>query len=255
MPYLADLYYQTYQADDPNRWPLALIHGAGGDHLSWPSQLRRLSGYRVYTLDLPGHGKSKGHGLQSITSYGEAAASWIQELALPKVFLAGHSMGGGVALWLALNHPELVRALVLISTGATLPVNLSLIEELATQVGFPTAVDKIIGWSFSARIEPALIESVKRQMLKTRPSVMAGDFRACDRFDLSGQLGEIQVPTLVLVGDEDKMTPIRFSEGLAEGIPGAGLNVIPGAGHMLPLEQPGLTARAVRDFMERVLES
>lgn len=253
MPYLSNLYYQAYQADDPDRWPLVLIHGAGGDHLSWPSQLRRLSGYRVYTPDLPGHGKSKGRGLQSITSYGEAVAAWLQELALPKVFLAGHSLGGGVALWLAVTHPELVRALILISTGSKLPVNLSLIEELATQVGFPTAVDKITSWSFSSRVEPALVENIKNQMLKTRPSVLAGDFRACDKFDLSGQLAEIQVPTLVLVGGEDKMTPERFSEELAEGIPGAELNVIPAAGHMLPLEQPEAVAAALRGYLKRVL--
>jgi pimeloyl-ACP methyl ester carboxylesterase len=253
MPYLSNLYYQAYQADDPDRWPLVLIHGAGGNHLSWPSQLRRLSGYRVYTPDLPGHGKSKGRGLQSIGSYGKITAAWIQDLELPKVFLAGHSMGGAVALWMAWHHPELVRALILISTGAALPVNLSLIDELATQVGFPTAVDKIIGWSFSAQIEPALIENVKTQMLKTRPSVLAGDFQACDRFDLSGRLEEVQVPTLVLVGNEDKMTPERFSEELAADIPGAALEVIQGAGHMLPLEQPDRTAQVVRDFLARVL--
>jgi pimeloyl-ACP methyl ester carboxylesterase len=255
MPYSSNLYYQAYQADDPDRWPLVMIHGAGGDHLSWPSQLRRLSGYRVYAPDLPGHGKSQGHGRQGIPTYGEAVAAWIQSLELPKVFLAGHSMGGGIALWLALHHPELVRALVLVSTGARLPVNLSLIEEMATQVGFPTAVDKIASWSFSSRVEPAVVENVKKHMLNTRPSVMVGDFRACDRFDLSEHLGKIQVPTLVLVGDEDKMTPERFSEGLAEGIPDAEMMVISGAGHMLPLEQPNEVARVVRGFLIRVLES
>ncbi len=254
MPYLSNFYYQSYQSADPDRKALALIHGAGGNHLSWPSQLRRLSGYRVYTPDLPGHGKSKGHGLQGIASYGKETAAWIQGLELPKIFLVGHSMGGAIALWAALNHPELVRGLILISTGARLPVNLSLIEEMATQVGFPTAVDKIASWSFSARIEPDLIENVKKQMLKTRPSVLAGDFQACDSFDLSQRLGEIAVPTLVLVGNEDKMTPERFSEGLAEGISGAELEVVPGAGHMLPLEQPEETAKRVRGFLERVLE-
>jgi pimeloyl-ACP methyl ester carboxylesterase len=68
-------------------------------------------------------------------------------------------------------------------------------------------------------------------------------------------LEEIRVPTLVLVGDEDKMTPERFAESLAEGIPGAELEVVPGAGHMLPLEQPDAVVKAVRGFLERVLDS
>ncbi len=254
MPYLADLYFQAYQAEDPDRKTLILIHGAGGDHLSWPTQLRRLSGYRVYVPDLPGHGKSKGRGLQRISDYGEVVLEWMRKLELPKVILGGHSMGGAIALWIAINHPELLRGMILMSTGAILPVNLSLIEELATQVGFPTAVDKIMGWSFSSRIEPALVENVKKQMLKLRPSVLAGDFRACDLVDQSGQLGQVQVPTKIMVGDEDKMTPIRFSEDLTKGIKSAELEVIRGAGHMLPLEQPDVVAENVRGFMERVLK-
>jgi len=252
MPYLTDLYYQAYQADDPSRKTLILIHGAGGDHLSWPTQLRRLSGYRVYAPDLPGHGKSGGHGLQRIHAYGETVLEWIRALKLPKVILTGHSMGGAISLWLAINHPELIHGLVLMSTGATLPVNLSLIEELATQIGFPTAVDNIMRWSFSSKIEPALVENVKKNMLKMRPSVVAGDFRACDRFDIKGELDQVQIPTLIMVGDEDKMTPIRFSEELAKEINNPYLEVIQGAGHMLPLEQPEMVAKKVRGFMDRV---
>jgi pimeloyl-ACP methyl ester carboxylesterase len=252
MPYLADLYYQAYQADDLDRKTLILIHGAGGDHLSWPTQLRRLSGYRVYAPDLPGHGKSKGHGLQRISDYGEIVLEWMYKLELPKVVLGGHSMGGAIALWIAIHHPETLRGLALMSTGAALPVNLSLIEEMATQAGFPTAVNKIMDWSFSARIEPALVENVKKQMLKQRPSVLAGDFRACDLVDQSGELDQVLVPAKILVGDEDKMTPIRFSEELAKGIINAEMEVINGAGHMLPLEKPEAVAGSIKSFLERV---
>lgn len=252
MPYQTDLYYQAYQADDPGRKPLVLIHGAGGDHLSWPSQIRRLSGYRVYAPDLPGHGKSGGHGLQRIESYGEAVLSWIQVLGLPKMILAGHSMGGAIVLWLAIHYPELVQGLVLMSTGARLPVNLSIIEELATQYGFPSAVDKICRWSFSPKIEPQLVENVKKQMLKLRPSVLAGDFRACDLIDQSGELEKVQVPTMVLVGDEDKMTPVRYSEELRDGIKGSELKLVRGSGHMLPLEKPDQTKIYLREFIDRV---
>jgi len=86
-----------------------------------------------------------------------------------------------------------------------------------------------------------------------RPSVVAGDVRACDRFDIKGELDQVQIPTLIMVGDEDKMTPIRFSEELAKEINNPDLEVIQGAGHMLPLEQPEVVAKKVRGFMERVL--
>ncbi len=251
MPYLSDLYYQAYQVDDPERKVLVLIHGAGGDHMSWPTQLRRMSGYRVFTPDLPGHGKSRGHGLQRVSAFGEAVVHWLRALELPRVVLCGHSMGGAIALWIGVNYPELLHGLVLVSTGAVLPVNLSLVEELATQVGFPTAVDKIMSWSFHSQAEPAMVETIRRQMLKLRPSVLAGDFRACDDFDIRSELEKIQASTLILVGDEDKMTPRRFSEELTAGISTSKMEIVPRSGHMLPLERPGETARLVRKFLDK----
>ncbi len=252
MPYQADLYYQAYHADDRDRKTVVLIHGAGGNHLSWPSQIRRLSGYRVYTPDLPGHGKSRGHGLQRISAYGERIKNWPNELEVPGIFLGGHSMGGAIALWTAIQHPDQVRGLILIGTGASLPVNLSLIEELASPQGFPTAVDNICRWSFSPKTESRLIDEVRKQMLKNRPTVLQGDFRACDAYDLSEQLGQVKAPTLILIGEGDKMTPLRFAEQLQEGIQNSELNNISGAGHMVQLEQPGKTAELMRGFLEKV---
>ena len=85
-----------------------------------------------------------------------------------------------------------------------------------------------------------------------RVSVLAGDFRACDHHDLRGEISQIHVPALVLVGDEDKMTPLAFSEELAAGIPDAALQVVRNSGHMLPLEQPAETFRLVRSFLDEV---
>lgn len=191
--------------------------------------------------------------MQRVPAYGEAILKWMRALKLPKIVLGGHSMGGAIAMWFGVNHPEMLHGLVLMSTGAKLPVNLSLIEELATQVGFPTAVDNITRWSFSPGVEPALVENIKKQMLKLRPSVLAGDFRACDLLDLSGELDKINVPTMILVGDEDKMTPIRFSEELAERIQGSTLEVVKASGHMLTFEQPVVVVKLVRGFMDKVL--
>ncbi len=253
MPYFADMYYQAYHADDLSRVPLVLIHGAGGEHLSWPSQLRRLAGYRVYAPDLQDYGKSKGHGLQRVSGYAEGVLTWLHKLELPKFFLCGHSMGGAIALWIALHNPELLHGLMLISTGAQLPVNLSLIEDLATPGSFPAAVDNICRWSFSPAADARVAAGVKKQMLKIRPSVLEADFRACDAYDLSEKLEKIKPPTMILVGEEDKMTPLRFSEELRDGISESELQVVQGAGHMLPLEKPGEVAKHTRVFMDKVL--
>jgi pimeloyl-ACP methyl ester carboxylesterase len=92
-------------------------------------------------------------------------------------------------------------------------------------------------------------------MLKLRPSVLEADFRACDAFDFSKKLPEVQVPTLVMVGQEDKMTPVRFSEQLVEDIPDAALRIIPEAGHMLPLEKPRVVAEALISYFKTGLDA
>ena len=251
MPYLSDLYYQAYQAEDIQRAPLVLIHGAGGDHLSWPPGLRRLTGYRVYAPDLPGHGKSTGHGLQRVEAFGKILGTWILEMEFPRVFLCGHSMGGAIALQLAIEHPDMVQGLVLIGSGASLPVNLSLIEDAASTNGYITAIEKICRWSFHPDTNPKLVQSVKDQMLKSRPTVLGADFRACDAYDLSDQLDRVQAPTLILVGEDDKMTPLRLSKELASGIKNAKLEVIPDSGHMVVLEKPKWVGQRIKGFLDQ----
>ena len=250
MPYLSNLHYQAYHAEDINRKPLVLIHGAGGDHLSWPPGLRRLAGYRVYAPDLPGHGKSTGHGLQRVEAYGEILSNWILDMEFSRIHLCGHSMGGAIALQIAIEHPDLVQGLVLIGTGATLPVNLSLIEDAASTNGYITAIEKICRWSFHPDANPKLVQSVKDQMLKSRPTVLGADFRACDAYDLSDQLDQVQPSTLVMVGEDDKMTPLRFSEELASGIDNAKLEIIPDSGHMVVLEKPKLVGGRIKSFLD-----
>jgi pimeloyl-ACP methyl ester carboxylesterase len=145
-----------------------------------------------------------------------------------------------------------VRGLILIGTGARLPVNLTLIEDLSDASVYEAMVDNICRWSFSIHADPSMVNHVRKQLLSTRPSVLQGDFRACDAFDLVDQLDQVQAPTLILVGDLDKMTPLRFSEELAEGIQGSELIIVQQTGHMLPLEKPQETADWVRTFLEKI---
>src|SRR5512142_1774828 len=106
MPSAAGLYYFAHRAEDLTRPAVILIHGAGGHHLYWPPQVRRLLGERLFAVDLPGHGKSAGVGQHSIHDYAGAIIAFMDALHLNRAVLAGHSMGGAVALDAAIEWPN-----------------------------------------------------------------------------------------------------------------------------------------------------
>lgn len=256
MPQIYGLYYHESGHDAPMTPPLVLIHGAGGTHLHWPPEIRRLNGFHVLAPDLPGHGKSSDiRGLQRIPEYAEWIFNWLSEMHIRQAVIAGHSMGGAVALALALNHPEAVAGLALISTGAKLPVNPLILEETATQASFLKAVEKIIKWSFSPQAPARLVELAHQRMTEVRQSVLHGDLLACNEYDSVSQLSRITCPALVVCGKEDRMTPYRLSQHLAGELPHARLELIPEAGHMVMLEQPHAVAQVLKVFVDHQIQN
>lgn len=252
MPYCNDIYYYTYHAEDDERVPIVLLHGAGGNHLHWPVQIRRLPTYRVYALDLPGHGKSKGHALHTISDYAEHVLAWMDTMDLHKVALAGHSMGGAIAQDMAVHYPERLLGVGLVGTGAQLPVNAALLEDTSHETTFQSAVEMITSWAFNLNADSKLVEAARKQMSETRPSILHGDFVACDAFDLRERLKEINIPTQVVCGSEDKLTPLRLSQYLADHIASAELTVIPDTGHMVMLEKPERVAAVLAAFFDKL---
>jgi pimeloyl-ACP methyl ester carboxylesterase len=232
--------------------PLILIHGAGGSRLHWPPGIRRLAGSRVLAVDLPGHGRSPGPGQTSIEAYADLMLAWLEENEPEPVIPVGHSMGGAIALTLALQVPERLAALVLVGSGARLRVAPAILEASAQPDTFPQAVDAIMRWAFSETASARLVELARRRMLEVDPAVLHDDFAACNAFDVMSRLESIALPTLVLCGAQDQLTPPRYSEFLAEKIPGAKLVHIPQAGHMVMLERPQAVAGALQEFRERL---
>lgn len=249
MPTAAGMYYFTSKQGVKTKPAIVLIHGAGGDHLHWPYNLRRLGDYRVYAPDLPGHGKSAGIGEQTVKGYAEAIIRWLDAIGVAWAITVGHSMGGAIAQTLALDYPEYVTGLVLVSTGARLAVNPELLEQLSVAASAETAIKQIVKWSYAKNADKSLVKQVQKRFLETRPAVTHGDFVACDAFDAGERLGEIKVPTCVVCGTEDKMTPTALSEGLAARIPKASLTLVPGAGHMVMLEKPDAVAKTMWEFL------
>jgi pimeloyl-ACP methyl ester carboxylesterase len=229
--------------------PVILIHGAGGSQRVWPAEARALPGRRVLAVDLPGHGGTGGPGFRSVPDYARALGAFCDELGLGPALVVGHSMGGATALWLALERPDLVAALGLVSTGARLRVAPALLGGFASPSTFPGAVETLAAWALGPGASAALRGDLCQALLATGPEVTHGDFTACDAFDASARLGDLRRPALILCGAEDRLTPRRLSRSLADALPAARLEVIPGAGHMLPLEAPAAVASALDSML------
>jgi pimeloyl-ACP methyl ester carboxylesterase len=222
------------------------VHGAGGSRLHWPAQLRRMPGATVYALDLPGHGRSKGNGCETIDCYAEAVVAFLDAVAVNQAVIVGHSMGGAIGQVLALEASERVSALVLVGTGARLRVAPAILEGIRDD--FEEAIDLVTWYAWSPDADPSLMELGRDALLETSPDVLLGDFVACDRFDIMDRLADIKVPALVIGGSADRLTPPKYARFLAEHVPDARLVIVKGAGHMVMLEQPEQVAEPAREF-------
>jgi pimeloyl-ACP methyl ester carboxylesterase len=252
---LDGIYYYAYDGGSRETPPIVLIHGAGGTHLSWPIELRRLPPYRVFSIDLPGHGKSNGCGHQTAESHAECVVNWLFQLGFHRAVFIGHSFGGGIAMTLALNHPEQVVGLGLIATGPVFPVRASVQQDVSNAGTFLRGIETFLGEAFTPRGNLGLRQACIRRMAEIRPSVMQSDLIACTDFDMRQKLGLLQPPALIVCGSEDSITPVRMAQFLQDSMPQARLHIIPDAGHMVTLEQPQTVAAAIGDFVETLVQT
>jgi pimeloyl-ACP methyl ester carboxylesterase len=231
--------------------PLVLVHGAGGSADLWQPQLDELADVaRVVAPDLPGHGHARGRGKPSIAAYAEWLAALLGTLRAGRAVVVGHSMGGAVAQALALAQPGRLAGLVLIGTGAKLRVLPRLVDLLRER---PREGQSLIqDLSFAPGTPPECGEIIDRVLREGTPLVTLGDYLACDRFDVRDRLAGIRIPTLVVTGREDRLTPLRYGRFLAETIPEALLVEIEDAGHFPQLEQPARVNAAIREFLARL---
>jgi len=249
MPITSGIYYSVHEGGEYHQPGVVLLHGAGGSYLNWPAEIRRMAGQNVLALDLPGHGRSTGYAQQSITAYAEQVHDFLSELGMGEVVLVGHSLGGAVALTLALKYPRMVAGLGLISTGAAINIDPTLISALTN----PTTVSEGLAWlqasAFSPATSVAQVEAAMRGLREIRPSLLLSDYVACSHFDLREMADQIDAPAWVACGADDRLTPPALTNYLAGRLPNARAQIIPAAGHMVTIEQPGLLAQGLQSFL------
>ena len=230
--------------------PLVFIHGAGGSTLSWVFQRPHFEGsYTVILADLPGHGNSGGPSCDSIGGYADALKDAFELNQVPAAFVVGHSMGGAIAIDLAMRYPALVRGIVLIGTGARLKVYPEILEGIIKDK--EKTARMIIDTAFSPAFSEKLKDKVFTEYMKNDAKTVFNDFTACDGFNAMEQLNSLSVPALVICGKEDRFTPVKYSHYLTDSIPGAGLVLVEGAGHMVMIERPAEVNNAIEEFISR----
>jgi len=228
------------------------IHGAGGGQYTWSYQKGFFEKeFNPVIIELPGHGASGGEGEEEVGKYAEHVYAFLKALGLRKVFFIGHSMGGAIAQTLALTHAEMMKGMVLVGTGARLKVLPMILDGIKNN--FEETVRQINQFAFSRKVQTDLIEKGVSLMLQCRPEVLYGDFLGCDRFNLMNEVEKIILPTLILCGEDDQLTPVKYSQFLSSRIVGSKLEVLSNAGHMVMMEAAQAFNEKVREFIPESL--
>jgi pimeloyl-ACP methyl ester carboxylesterase len=231
---------------------VVFAHGWTNNRSVWWPVARRIAaeGHPVVLYDQRGHGASTlGTDLLGIERLGDDLSLLLEQLDLQDVVLVGHSMGGFTIMSFACRHRDMldgrVRAMALVSTAAH-GLSMGRMAPLAERLLRSRTVERVVrarsGLVFTRRVLgrrplPQHVRSTRAMFLATPAEVRAGYFATFGGMDLRTCLADLDVPTAVVVGARDTLTPPRLGQVIAETIPGARYEVLPGAGHMLPFER------------------
>lgn len=232
-----------------NGHTIVFLHGSGDSAQTWDAVIERLPGYDCLALSLPGHGDRldrPGPAEMSVADYAAAVHAALARRELEGVTLVGHSLGSAIALWMALEYPSRVGRVVLMGAGARLRVLPALLEgarkdQVATQ-------RELLHIGFAPGHEAAA-EAYTAELAPVAPGVLARDLAACDAFDVMADLGRIDQPALIIIGEHDRLTPPKYAAYLRDHLDRATLVTVPDAGHFVQVEAPDAVATAIRGWL------
>jgi pimeloyl-ACP methyl ester carboxylesterase len=226
---------------------LIFIHGSGGCKESWQYQTRYFKDSEA--IDLPGH--PVGEPCTSIDDYVEWLHGFLNQRGYADLVIAGHSLGGGIALLYGLKYPENVKGLISVGSGARLRVHPMFLDGLEKAIAAQDITQSPVQGT-SPLIDPKFAVIIKRRTEENGLRVMLNDLRACDKFDIIDRLGDIDIPLLAVCGTEDVMTPPKYSQYLADHMKNARAAVIQGGTHFVFAEKPEEVNRAIEGFLKEL---
>lgn len=242
------------------------VHGYPLDRTMWAPQLADLEGYRLIAPDLRGLGLSDAPDLgYSMQTYADDLAALLEALQVDEVVLVGLSMGGYVAFEFLRRHRERVRALVLMDTRADADApevrrardqSASLAREQGAAAIAEQMLPKLLAPGATQSM-PHVVERVRGMMLASPVAGIAGALAAMrDRIDSTALLATLDdLPTMIVVGEDDKVTPVELARAMASAVPGARLEIVPGVGHLPTLEAPSEVNALLADFLKALPSS
>ena len=223
---------------------LLFLPGSGAGKEAWTHQTEYFADSEAVVL--PGH--PQGELYSSIDDYVEWLRDYIRQHHYQDVALAGHSLGSAIAQLFGLKYGEEVKALVLIGAGARLRVLPAFLQAVEGMIANQTAWREFLEDMYSL-VAPQIRRVVMEARMRIGPAVMLGDLLCCDKFDIMDEVHTIKLPTLVICGSQDEMTPVKYAQYLTDKIEGATQVIIEGAGHLVFLEKPKEVNQAIEVFL------
>ncbi len=256
MPMIELEEFQMYYEQAGTGDPVVLIHGLGDGHEVWNHQIQALAegGFEAFAMDLRGHGDSgKTDAKHTMERFTQDINAFMDALGLHKAHIVGLSMGGFIAQILAVDFPKRVRSLILIGTACELNVRFidKLQIRLAAVLPYKPLVKQYAKRPFW-RQEKEWIEEFTARTLKCGKKDFIGSAKAIFPFRCCDRLGEIAVPTLVMVGEHDEIQPVPYSEQIQSLIKESTLRIIKDSGHCVSVEQPESTNEELLSFLKSI---
>lgn len=227
---------------------IIFVHGSGGCGDIWRYQTDYFLG--SHAVDLPGH--PDGQILKSVEECVDWLSKYIKERGFQDVILAGHSLGGAIVMTYALRYPQELKGIIVIGSGARLRVHPEFLAPCEEAIkGDGRKWYKLVEEMY--RLTPA---DYKREIMEKQkaigPAVMLNDFLCCEKFDVMDRVHEIKLPALIICGESDIMTPVKYANYLGARIANSKVVIVPRAGHFVLAEKPGVVNKAIENFLREI---